>query len=331
MIQTEQGGCREIGSAEALQILRSLRDVYILIHRSPDGDCIGSGYALYHILREMGIRSRVCCADPIPAMFRDITEGITFAEFEPQAFVSVDVADRNLFGDLPERERNAEIALCIDHHISNTHYAKCLHWNPDSAAACEILFRLMQDNGIPLTEQTALCLYTGIATDTGCFQFSNADAAAFRAVAQIKAQFPHLPYARLNRELFVLKSEGRLRLDARLMEHARLSADGRVALVYLPYAWMEELHLSAEEIEGTANLPMQIIGVEVGIICKQQPDGSYRISMRGGEHADVSVIAQHFGGGGHIKASGCSLREGEPEAVCTMLMEAASAFLREQL
>ncbi|MBR5405249.1 MAG: bifunctional oligoribonuclease/PAP phosphatase NrnA [Oscillospiraceae bacterium] len=331
MIQTEQGGCREIGSAEALQILRSLRDVYILIHRSPDGDCIGSGYALYHILREMGIRSRVCCADPIPAMFRDITEGITFAEFEPQAFVSVDVADRNLFGDLPERERNAEIALCIDHHISNTHYAKCLHWNPDSAAACEILFRLMQDNGIPLTEQTALCLYTGIATDTGCFQFSNADAAAFRAVAQIKAQFPHLPYARLNRELFVLKSEGRLRLDARLMEHARLSADGRVALVYLPYAWMEELHLSAEEIEGTANLPMQIIGVEVGIICKQQPDGSYRISMRGGEHADVSVIAQHFGGGGHIKASGCSLREGEPEAVCTMLMEAASGFLREQL
>ena len=331
MIQTEQGGCREIGSAEALQILRSLRDVYILIHRSPDGDCIGSGYALYHILREMGIRSRVCCADPIPAMFRDITEGITFAEFEPQAFVSVDVADRNLFGDLPERERNAEIALCIDHHISNTHYAKCLHWNPDSAAACEILFRLMQDNSIPLTGQTALCLYTGIATDTGCFQFSNADAAAFRAVAQIKAQFPHLPYARLNRELFVLKSEGRLRLDARLMEHARLSADGRVALVYLPYAWMEELHLSAEEIEGTANLPMQIIGVEVGIICKQQPDGSYRISMRGGEHADVSVIAQHFGGGGHIKASGCSLREGEPEAVCTMLMEAASGFLREQL
>ena len=331
MTGTEQSGCREIGSAEALQILRSLRDVYILIHRSPDGDCIGSGYALYHILRGLGIRSRVCCADPIPAMFGDITDGILFEDFAPQAWVSVDVADRNLFGDLPEREKNAEIALCIDHHISNTHYAQNLHWNPESAAACEILFRLMQDNGIPLTEQTALCLYTGIATDTGCFQFSNADAAAFRAVAQIKAQFPHLPYARLNRELFVLKSAGRLRLDARLMEHARLSADGRVALVYLPYAWMEELGLSAVEIEGTANLPMQIIGVEIGIICKQQPDGSYRVSMRGGEHADVSVIAQHFGGGGHIKASGCSLADGEPEAVCRLLMDAASGFLERQL
>lgn len=329
MTQTQQNACREIGSAEALRILRSLRDVYILIHRSPDGDCIGSGYALYYILRDMGIRSRVCCADPIPAMFRDITDGVTFEPFAPQTWISVDVADRNLFGDLPEREKNAEIALCIDHHISNTHYAECLHWNPHSAAACEILFRLMQDNGIALTEKTALCLYTGIATDTGCFQFSNADAAAFRAVAQIKEQYPDLPYARLNRELFVLKSAGRLRLDARLMEHARLSADGRVALVYLPYAWMEELGLSAVETEGTANLPMQIVGVEVGIIAKQQPDGSYRVSLRGGDRADVSRIAQHFGGGGHVKASGCSIRDGEPEAVCKMLMDVSEAMLKE--
>ncbi|MBQ5335102.1 MAG: hypothetical protein J6Z45_04065 [Oscillospiraceae bacterium] len=189
---------------------------------------------------------------------------------------------------------------------------------------------MMLENGIPLTEQTALCLYTGIATDTGCFQFSNADAAAFSAVAQIKKQFPDLPYARLNRAYFVLKSAGRLRLDARLMEQAMLSDDGRVALVYLPYAWMEEFGLSAEETEGTANLPMQIIGVEIGIICKQQPDGSYRVSMRGGDHADVSAIAQHFGGGGHVKASGCSLPEGKPEDVCKTLIETASGFLERQ-
>lgn len=331
MMLTEQGTCREISSAEAVSILKNLSDVYILIHRSPDGDCVGTGYALYHILRDWGIRSRVCCADKIPSMFDDITDGIVFEEFEPQAWVTVDVADRNLFGDLPEREKNAEIALCIDHHISNTHYADCLYWDPHSAAASEVLFRMMQENGIPLTEQTALCLYTGIATDTGCFQFSNADAAAFSAVAQIKAQFPDLPYARLNRTYFVLKSAGRLRLDARLMENAMLSDDGHVALVYLPYAWMEEFGLSAEETEGTANLPMQIIGVEIGMICKQQPDGSYRVSMRGGDRADVSVIAQHFGGGGHVKASGCSVSGGEPDAVCRMLIDAASGFLKEQL
>lgn len=322
--------CTEIGSREAVAILRAMQDVHILIHRSPDGDCVGGGYALYHILRGFGIRASVVCADPIPAMFREITEGVAFETFEPQTYISVDVADRKLFGDLPDGVQNAEIALCIDHHISNTHYAKCLHWVPDASAACEVLFRMMQENGIPLTREIALCLYAGIATDTGCFQYSNADAAAFEAVARLKAAYPDLPYARLNRVWFVLKSQGRIALDARLMQNVRLSDDGRVALIYLPYAWMEELHLSSEETDGTANLPMQIIGVEIGITCKQQANGSYRVSMRGGDHADVSAVAQHFGGGGHIKASGCSIRDGEPENVCKMLMDAASAMLKGQ-
>lgn len=330
MNQNEETCCAELDAKETFAFLRSLRDVHILIHRSPDGDCVGGGYALYHILRGMGIRSRVCCADPIPAMFRDITADIEFEDFEPQMRISVDVADRKLFGELPDADKNAEIVLCIDHHISNTHYAKRLHWDPHSSAACEVLFRMMQANGIPLTREIALCLYSGIATDTGCFQFSNADAKAFDAVAQIKAAYPDIPYARLNREFFVLKTAGRIRLDTRLMQNVKLSADGQVALIYLPYAWMEELHLSSEETDGTANLPMQITGVEIGITCKQQPDGSYRISMRGGDKADVSAVAKHFGGGGHVKASGCSVSEGEPEEVCKLLMDTASAVLRGQ-
>ena len=240
--------------------------------------------------------------------------------------ISVDVADRKLFGDLPEDDKNAEILLCIDHHISNTHYAKNLFWNPHSAAACEVLFRMMQENDIPLTRELALCLYSGISTDTGCFQFSNADAAAFDAVAQIKTAFPDLPYARLNREFFVLKSAGRIRLDSRLMQNIQLSDDGQVALIYLPYAWMKEFNVSSDEVDGVANLPMQIIGVEIGITCKQQQDGSYRISLRAGDHADVSKIANHFGGGGHVKASGCSISEGEPQDVCKMLMDVSAVI-----
>lgn len=326
-MEQKEISCKEIDSREAFAMLRTMQDVHILIHRSPDGDCIGGSYALYHILRGCGIRSRVVCADPLPALYRELTEGITFEDFEPQVCISVDVADSKLFGDLPEADCGAEIALCIDHHISNTHYAKCLHWIPDASAACEVLFRMMQENGIPLTREIALCLYAGIATDTGCFQYSNADAAAFEAVAKIKAAFPDLPYAHLNRVWFVMKSQGRLALDARLMQSVKLSADGRVALIYLPYAWMEELQLSSEETDGTANLPMQIIGVEIGITCKQQSDGSYRVSMRGGDCADVSAVAQQFGGGGHVKASGCSIKSGSPEEVCARLTAAAEASL----
>lgn len=320
--------CMEIDSRNAYALLSGLEDVGILIHRSPDGDCIGGGYALHRILNAMGIRSRVICADPIPALYREITEDVTFEMFVPKCYVSVDVADRKLFGELPPEQKDAEILLCIDHHVSNTHYAKNLYWNPHSAAACEVLFRMMKENAIPMTRELALCLYIGIATDTGCFQFSNADADAFEAVAEIKRAYPELPYARLNRALFVLKSRGRIRLDAALMQDVQISESGKTALIFIPHALMQRFSLAPDEVDSVANLPMQIWGIEVGIVVKEQENGSYRISLRGGDHADVSVIAQQFGGGGHVKASGCSVSEGKPEDVCKRLMDVAEEMLK---
>lgn len=316
---------------DTLERLKMLEDVHILIHRSPDGDCVGGGYALHLILKGLGIRSRVCCADPIPAMFDSITEGVSFEYFAPKNIVAVDVADRGLLGGLNEvYGENCTVALCIDHHVSNTGYAQELFWNPDASAACEVLYTLLHENHIPLTEQLAACLYVGISTDTGCFKFSNAGADTFAAVADIKRQYPNLPYARLNRELFDLKTHGRLLLDARLMEGVRMSEDGRVALIYLPYAWMEELHVTHDETDGMANLPMQIIGVEIGITVKQQEDGSHRISMRAGDEGNVSAVCQQFGGGGHVKAGGCSFDASVPaEEVCGKLIAAASTSLCE--
>lgn len=324
----EQESCREIGTQETLSVLQSLEDAEILIHRSPDGDCIGTGYALYHLLRSFGIRSRVVCADPIPAMYDCITAGVTFEDFPAKVYISADVADRKLFGELAQKD--AEIALCIDHHVSNTHYAKLLHWNPDASAACEVLYALMQVHDLPMTREIALCLYIGMATDTGCFQFSNAGSGTFAAVAEIKRQYPDLPYARLNRELFVLKSAGRIALDTSLMQNIRFASGGKVALIYASAELLGSLHVTEEDTDGMANLPMQVRGVEVGITVKQKDDGSYRVSMRAGDHANVSEIAQRFGGGGHVKAAGCSFNEGEPDAVCKLLLGTASEMLAAQ-
>lgn len=324
----EQETCREIGASETLSVLKGLEDVYILIHRSPDGDCIGTGYALYHLLKRLGIRSRVCCADPIPAMYDCITAGVTFEDFPAKAYISADVADRKLFGELPEKD--AEITLCIDHHVSNTHYARLLHWNHEASAAAEVLYDLMVSEGLPLTEEIAQCLYIGMATDTGCFQFSNAGANTFAAVAEIKRQYPALPYARMNREFFVLKTAGRLALDAALMQNIRFAEDGKIALIYASAELLNRFQVTDEDTDGLANLPMQVRGVEVGITVKQKDDGSYRVSLRAGDHANVSEIAQHFGGGGHVKAAGCSFRDGAPEDVCGMLTDVAAAMLRGQ-
>ncbi len=318
---------REWTLQETAAYLRTLEDVHILIHRSPDGDCVGGGYALHLMLKAMGIRSCVRCADALPETLAHLTEGIAFAEFPAKTVIAVDVSDLKLLGDLQTEYAEHGIDLCIDHHFSNTGYAAARCWNPDAAAACEMLYALVQDCDFPLSEQIALLLYAGMATDTGCFKFSNAGADTFAAVADIKRQYPNLPYARWNRIFFDLKSPGRIALDCRLMEGMQLSETGRTALVYLPYVWYAELQVSADETDGVTALPMQIAGVEVGIVVKEQEDGSFRISMRAGDMADVSAICKQFGGGGHIKASGCSMRDCTAEEACAALMQAAEAAL----
>ncbi len=319
-----------LNAKDTLTRLKSLEDVYILIHRSPDGDCIGGGYGLHLLLRSFGIRSRVCCADEIPETYHFLTEDIAFESFEPKQFVAVDVADRGLLGGLNDLYPDCEVVLSIDHHISNTEYALESFWNPDASAACEVIFSLLHENHIPLTEQLARCLYVGIATDTGCFKFSNAGAETFAAIAEIKRQYPNLPYARMNRELFDLKSTGRIRMESQLMQSVQLSDDGMVALLYVPYTWMQKFSVTSEEMDGMPNLPMSIRGVEIGILVKQQEDGSYRVSMRGGEQADVSAVCREFGGGGHIKAGGCSLEASVPaEEACKALIAAAEKSLEK--
>lgn len=323
--------CKIIGSAETYSLLKQLSDVQILIHSSPDGDCIGGGYALYHILKQMGVRSRVLCADPIPPLYHDITDGVEFEDFTPKYRVSVDVGDRKLFGELPEEERAADIVLCIDHHVSNTKYAKHLHWDPEASAACEVLFQFIRAHHLELTREIAVCLYIGMATDTGCFRFSNAGAETFAAVSEIKRAFPDLPYARINRDMFVIKTRGRIALDSHLMQNIRFSSEGRVGLIYASAELLKSLAVTDEDTDGMPNLPMQVQGVEIGITVKQKEDGSYRVSFRAGEYADVSAIARKFGGGGHVKAAGCSFTEGDPEEIISRLTAAAAAALQEQV
>ena len=207
-----------ISLKETAEFLRNSRDVYILIHRNPDGDCIGAGYSLQAVLKSLGIRSRVLCSDPIPERFAFLLpENSENSEnFPAKTIVSVDLADEKLLGDL-EESYTGNIQLCIDHHVSNRFYAESVLLEEHAAAACEILYKLYRFMNIPFTEQIAKCLFTGMSTDTGCFKFDNTTPETHLFTAEIMQEFPQIRYDLINREMFDVKSPVRIRAEMAML------------------------------------------------------------------------------------------------------------------
>ena len=308
-----------IGLREAEAFLKNCDNVYILIHQSPDGDCIGAGFALNDILRSMGKKSAVLCCDTFPKKFDFITNIENNADFTPDTIISVDVADTKLLGKYQEIYGD-KVQLCIDHHISNTGYAEKTLLDAKASAACEVLYRLVRFMGIEISDYTAQCLYTGIATDTGCFRFENAGAETHETVADIMRNHK-LNYAKINREMFDIKSVGMLKMESAVINVMEYYLDGKVTMICITNELLESLGVDASDLDGCSSLPLKVEGVEVGITIREKAPDSYKISMRSTGDVNVSEICRTLGGGGHVKASGCAM-DGNIEDIKKILVEA---------
>lgn len=296
----------ELNYQQAAAFLKSdaCRDVFILTHQSPDGDCIGTGFALKYVLEGLGKRARVICPDEIPARYGFCTTPQT-EDFTPACIIAVDLADLQLLGALRETYEG-RVDLCIDHHVSNVRYADRLCLNGNAAAACEVLYEVITAGELPLHEKIATCLYTGIATDTGCFKYENAGPRTHEIVAALKRSF-QIPYAWINRQMFDIKSLARLKMEKQITELMEFYLDGKCTVICITQEILSSMGVSAQELEGIAGLPLQVEGVEVGITIKEKEDGLYKLSMRSTGDADVSRICVGLGGGGHAKAAGCAI------------------------
>ena len=144
--------------AQTGELIKNIDNVYILTHQSPDGDTIGSGFALYYALTDMGKNAKVLCSDKFHKRYDFITQNYNDTDFQPEYIISTDVADTKLLGSLKELYKN-DIYLCIDHHISNMEYSKYLLLSANSSANCEVVYKLFKAMGVTLTEQIAKCLY----------------------------------------------------------------------------------------------------------------------------------------------------------------------------
>ena len=288
------------------QRLQAADNVLILCHKNPDGDTIGCGSALCHALTGLGKTAAVLCSDKIPSRY-DFTRPKLFkGEFEPQTVVAVDVAGLQLFGEnngVPQYSRHVD--LCIDHHAGNGGYAEFTLLDGAAAAAAELLYQVLCEMGVEITPQIADCLYTGLATDTSCFRFSSTTASTHITAAKLIEAGCHVE--ELNTLLFDTKPRERMEAERIARNHLEYYLDGRCALIYLTRDEIEQSGVDPADLEELTSLPVSIEGVKVGLTLRQQPGGSYRISVRTAKGVDACAIAKRLGGGGHNRAAGCEL------------------------
>lgn len=297
---------RLISVQDAASLLAQKNDILVLCHMKPDGDTLGSGFALLRALLDMGKRARVECPDGFPSRFDFLWEGLDIERqpmFEPAFVVAVDVADTALLGKFQERWKE-RIDLCIDHHPSNGKYAAHLLLESQAAATAQIIRKVVAEL-TSLTPGIALCIYTGLATDTGCFRFSNTTAETLYAAAEMVET--GIDSAAVNKKLFETKSVARMELERRVLETLEYHENGRVAIMVVPKAVLQETGVPEEELDGLSGLTRQIEGVEIGVMIKESGPEKYRVSMRTGMCCDASDICAKFGGGGHARAAGCFL------------------------
>ena len=289
---------------EAVSMLLKAEDILLLCHKNPDGDTVGSAAALYHALRALGKQAAVLCADGIPSTYEYMEIGVFRGQFEPRFIAAIDVASIQLFGD-PIREYTHRVDLCIDHHGSNSGYALSTLLDDTAAATAEMLYELIPMLGTQITPMIADCLYTGLSTDTGCFRFSNTTVRSHKVAAGLIELGARLE--ELNAILFESKSKGRMAAERVALDSLEYYHNGRCALIALTKEQIAESGVAPSDLEGMTSLPRMIEGVDVGITIRQQPGGSYKISVRTTKGVDACAIARRLGGGGHTRAAGCEL------------------------
>ena len=273
-------------------------NILILCHKNPDGDTVGCGSALYYALLALEKHAAVLCADPIPGRYAFTNPRLFKGEFEPQIVVAVDVASVQLFGEgngVPQYTRHVD--LCIDHHAGNSGYAEFTLLDGSAAAAAELLYEVICAMRVEITPHIADCLYTGLSTDTGCFKFSSTKAST------------HITAAKL------------MEAERIARNHLEYHLDGRCALIYLTRDEIEQSRVDPADLEELTSLPISIEGVKVGLTLRQQPGGSYRISVRTAKGVDACAIARRLGGGGHTRAAGCELLGNLDNAKSAILSE----------
>jgi phosphoesterase RecJ-like protein len=282
--------------------------VALACHVTPDGDALGSMLAMHLLCRSQGKASVASWPEPfvvaphytyLPGL-DTATKPVDFPD-APPVMVTFDCGSLDRLNELAAPARAAGELIVVDHHATNDSYGTINLLDADAAASAVMVYRLAKCLGWPLSRDVAICLYTGIVTDTGRFQYSNTTPEVLEMATEL-SKFD-LPIAEMSRQLFEEHRFTYLQLVATALQRAELDVGRRFVATWITVEDLEQFGVDMDEAEGLIDIVRRTGEADVSCVLKEGPDGT-RVSLRSVTDFDVAAIATRFGGGGHRAAAG---------------------------
>lgn len=304
------------------EVLKNANRVLILIHEHPDGDCLGSSFALRLALKALGKECEVLLDEPVPSCFLGYPmEGVCEPEGTYDLVMALDCGNKDRFQRHVKIFDEAPLTVEIDHHINNPGYADYCYVEP-CAATAQLVYELIEALEVPFTKEMALWLYIGLSTDTGGFRFSNTEPKTLRYAAALMET--GIDIAKINRVLYDTVSMMSFKLQQKLLETLTIVPEKKCAYGYLNHETLMALGADASHIEGLSRIPVSVEGMELGIFVSELQKGVMKASLRSQEEVDVQRLAAAFGGGGHVRAAGCKIPAETPLDAIKQILERVS-------
>ncbi|MFI3213686.1 MAG: bifunctional oligoribonuclease/PAP phosphatase NrnA [Eubacteriales bacterium] len=303
-----------------LEEVKDAKSIAISGHVRPDGDCIGATMGLYQFLRKSMPEANIqVYLEETPKEFAFI-QGMdkidsTFTMEDPyDIFIVCDCSPDRLGGGVDICKR-AKKTINIDHHISNTGTCDVNYIVPTASSTSELIFDVIDENYLDI--EMAKAIYIGIIHDTGVLKYSNTSPKTLNTVAKLIAF--DFDFTKLIDQTFYEKTYAQNLILGRAILDSNLYENGKIIASTVTKEMMEIYGVTSKELDGIVNQLLITSGVECAIFLYQTGDQEYKVSMRSKEYMNVSAIAVAFGGGGHVRAAGCTI-SGEADEIIQQLL-----------
>lgn len=322
---------------DVLALLATMERIVLTTHPNPDGDALGSQYAMYHMLVGMGKDVRIVNIDPMPENLRFLNGAVTFETWDPaqhtELLGGVDGIVALDFNHCSRMRAMADTAcgsparrIVIDHHLEPQPFADVYLSLPEASSTAEIVYDLLEQSDVELTRDIALGLYVGIMTDTGSFRFDRTTPRVHQIAARLIGM--GVQPQDIYRKIYDDYPMGRTALLGKILANIEPHFDGRVTTLAVSRTMFNDTGTTIEDVENVVNYGLGIRGVEVTALITELDDG-HKISFRSRGRYSVNDIAADFGGGGHRLAAGARMDERDGEKVRDRVVDRLGRLFKE--